>query len=193
MNPFKRTLKNTTQIHPTSALRFGLRLCSQITLCTLMLVSLHGWALTADRVQPITVDSDSAESNESQGITTYSGNVIMQQGSMRINADKIIIHNDNNKVTKIIALGKPAKYQQKPSEKEGLVVAKAHRLEYNIMQGSLHLIDQASLQQEGTSLTGNRIDYDVKKSVVKAGGDTSQNQRVKMVIPAKSLKQAEDE
>lgn len=153
----------------------------------------HASALSEDREMPITVDSDSAESDESKGITTYSGNVVMQQGSMRIDADEIIIHNDRNKVTQIVALGKPAKYQQKPSPKEGLVIAKARRLEYNIAQGSLHLVDNASLQQEGTSLSGSRIDYDVRESVVRAGGDADQKERVKMVIPAKALKQAEDE
>lgn len=158
-----------------------------------LLVGDTTFALTADREQAITVDSDVAESDESKGITTYAGNVVMQQGSMRINADKVIIHNNKNKVTQIIAIGQPARYQQKPSEKDGMVIAKAHRLEYNIAQGTLHLINQASLQQEGTSLSGNRIDYDVKKSVVKAGGDASQNERVKMVIPARSLKQDEDE
>lgn len=150
-------------------------------------------ALSEDREMPITVDSDRAEADESEGITTYSGNVVMQQGSMRIEADQIIIHNDRNKVTRIVALGTPARYQQKPSAKEGLVIAQAHRLEYNIAQGTLHLVREASLQQEGTSLSGARIDYDVRESVVRAGGDADQNERVKMVIPAKALKQAEEE
>lgn len=150
-------------------------------------------ALSEDREMPITVDSDRAEADESKGLTTYSGNVVMQQGSMRIEADQIIIHNDGNKVTQIVALGKPARYQQKPSADEGLVIAQAHRLEYNIAQGSLHLVREASLQQEGTSLSGARIDYDVRESVVRAGGDTEQNERVKMVIPAKALKNEETE
>lgn len=159
----------------------------------LLLLNTLCWGLTDDRTKPITVDCDTVESDESRGITTYSGNVIMQQGSMRINADKLIIHADKSKATRIIALGQPAKYQQKPSEQDGLVVAQANRLEYNIVQGSLHLINNASLSQEGTSLSGNRIDYDVKESVVKAGGDSTRKQRVKMVIPAKSLKLEEEE
>lgn len=162
-------------------------------LVAFLLFSSIATGLTDDRLQPITVDSDSAESNEDKGVTTYSGNVVMQQGSMRIDAEKLIIHNDKSKVTRIIALGQPAKYQQKPNVDQGLVIAQANRLEYNIVQGTLHLINNASLSQEGTSLTGNRIDYDVKKSVVSAGSDNSRNQRVKMVIPAKSLKLEEEE
>ncbi len=151
------------------------------------------FALSSDRNQAITIHSDSAERDEIKGTTTYSGNVVMQQGSMRIDAEEVVIVNDKSKVTQIVATGNPARYQQKPSADDGPVVAQANRLEYNIAQDTLHLIDNALLQQEGTSLSGNRIDYDVKKSVVKAGGDASQNERVKMVIPARSLKQQEEE
>lgn len=151
------------------------------------------FGLASDRAQSITIMSDSAERNEQKGTTTYAGNVIMEQGSMRIDAEKVVIYNTKNKVTKIIASGTPARYQQKPSAKEGLVVAQAFRIEYNIADETLHLINSAFLKQEGTSLSGKRIDYDVKQSVVKAGGDKQQKERVKMVIPARALKQEEDE
>jgi lipopolysaccharide export system protein LptA len=150
-------------------------------------------ALPSDRYQAITIHSDSAERDEIKGTTTYSGNVVMQQGSMRIDAEQVVIFNDKTKVTQIVATGSPARYQQKPSEEKGPVIAEAQRLEYNIAQDTLHLIDNASLQQEGTSLSGNRIDYDVKKSVVTAGSDANQNERVKMVIPARALRQEGDE
>lgn len=152
-----------------------------------------GHALSSDRYQAITIHSDSAERDEIKGTTTYSGKVVMQQGSMRIDAEEVVIFNVKNKVTQIVATGNPARYQQKPAEDEGPVVAEALRLEYNIAEDTLHLIDNASLQQEGTSLTGNRIDYDVKKSVVTAGGDADQNERVKMVIPARALRREGEE
>lgn len=150
-------------------------------------------ALQSDRRQPITIDANTAERDEIAGTTTYSGNVQMAQGSMRIDADEIIIHNTKNKVTKIVARGKPAQYQQKPNEKEGKVIAKAHILEYRIAQETLRLIKSASLQQEGTSLSGNRIEYDVRKSVVKASGSNEQQERVRMVIPPKALRSDSEE
>lgn len=146
-------------------------------------------ALTSDRNQSISIQSDRAERDEAKGTTTYAGNVIMQQGSMRINAARVVIHNNKSKVTRIIAEGEPATYQQKPSEAEGLVVAEAKRLEYDVSNETLHLVERAKLQQEGTQLSGNRIDYDVKSSVVKAGGNAEQNERVHMVIPARALQE----
>lgn len=155
----------------------------------LIFLSSSALALSEDRSQSITILSDSAERDEVKGTTTYAGNVLMEQGTMKIEAQKVVIYNTKSKVTKIVATGKPVRYQQKPSADEEIVVAQANRLEYNIADDSLHLIDNAFLKQEGTSISGNRIDYDVKQSVVKAGGDTQQNERVKMVIPAHALKQ----
>lgn len=149
-------------------------------------------ALESDRNKPITITSNEAERDEIKGTTTYSGEVVMEQGSMRIDADTVVIHNTREKVTKIIALGKPARYQQKPNDSEGLVIAEANTLEYSLETESLHLIESASLKQEGTSLSGNRIDYDVRKSVVKAGSGKSATERVRMVIPPKALNNEKD-
>lgn len=161
-------------------------------LCALCAIaSPMSFALQSDRSQPITIDADTAERDEIAGTTTYAGKVLMAQGSMRIEADKIIIYNRKDKVTKIVAKGKPATYQQQPSEKEGKVVASAYVLEYQIDKETLRLIDSASLKQEGTSLSGNSIEYDVRRSVVKAGSNDDQNERVRMVIPPKALRTEE--
>jgi lipopolysaccharide export system protein LptA len=106
---------------------------------------------------------------------------------MKINADKVIIYSSKEKVTHIVATGKPVHYEQKPSEKQSLVIAQANTLEYQIQEEALHLIDSAFLEQEGTNLSGSRIDYDVKNSVVKAGGENKNRERVRMIINPKVL------
>lgn len=165
-----------------------MNLFSKMVAATLLCVGTNAVALQSDRSQPITIDADSAERDELAGTTTYSGKVEMAQGSMRINADEIVIYNTKDKVTKIIAKGKPAAYQQKPSDKAGKVVAKANILEYRIDQETLRLLEGASLQQEGTSLSGTTIEYDVRKSVVKADSNNKDSGRVRMVIPPKALR-----
>ncbi|MEY4590995.1 MAG: lipopolysaccharide transport periplasmic protein LptA [Pseudomonadota bacterium] len=156
-------------------------------LACLLCSSAHLWALQSDRGEPINIEADTAERDESKGTTTYAGAVLMKQGSMKINADKVIIYSTKEKVTHIIATGRPVHYEQKPSEKQALVIAQANTLEYQIQEESLHLIESAFLEQEGTNLSGNRIDYDVKNSVVKAGGESKNRERVRMVINPKVL------
>ena len=172
--------------------RFNRALSAALTLVSLAAPGL-AVALAEDREQPIEISADRAERDEGQGTTTYAGGVVMQQGSMRIDATEVIIYNDRNKVTKIVALGEPAQYQQKPSADDGLVVAQAQRLEYDIAAETLRLIEGASLKQEGTSLSGNRIDYDVRRAVVKAGSNEAQTERVRMVIPPRALKYGDED
>ncbi len=157
-----------------------------------------GLALQSDRKAQLIIESTTAERDEAKGTTTYAGAVVMQQGSMKINDDKIVVYNakdkttNKNRVTHIIATGSPARYEQKPSETEAVVVAQASTLEYQVMDESLHLIDSAFLEQEGTSLSGSRIDYDVRNSVVKAGGQTTSRERVRMVITPNMLGSDDD-
>ena len=160
------------------------------TLAITWIVSGPLWALPDDREQDLEYTADDFEFDENKQTVTISGSVVMEQGSMRIDADKVVIYNQDDKVTKIIATGNPARYQQLPAINQEPIRAKANRLEYQVEQETIHLIDNASLVQQGTSLTGSRIDYDVRKSVVKASSDSNSSgkkKRVKMVIPPKSI------
>ena len=146
------------------------------------------WALASDKEQPIHISSDSAERNEKKGITIYTGSVQMEQGTLRIDADKVVIHSVNNEISKIVATGKPAEYRQKPSPQKQMVIAKGDTIEYMLDVEKLFLINNASLRQnDGTIMTGKRIDYDIKESLVKAESSktNTKNDRIHMVIQPK--------
>jgi len=157
-----------------------------------LLVNISLWsvaasALPTDRAQPIHIKSDSAHSNQKQGLTTYSGSVQMDQGSLQILADKVIIKSLDNKVSKIVAVGKPAQYQQQPSPESEIVTATGERIVYLVDKETLTLSENASLNQNGTIMTGKHIDYDIKQSVVRAAKDSedTDSERIHIVIPAK--------
>lgn len=157
----------------------------------LLLLSGNLCALPSDQEQPISYQADRAERDNQLGTTTLEGTVIMQRGSIRIEADRVIIEDRDDKIAVIIAMGNPARYQQTPREGADPVVASANTLEYRLAEQRLHLIGQASLVQGGSSLTGTRIDYDVNQSVVTAGSDNlNRSERVRMIIPAKALESA---
>ena len=61
-----------------------------LLLCTIL--SAAAVALPDDREKTISIESDSAERNEKTGLTVYQGNVIISQGSILIEADKITLH-----------------------------------------------------------------------------------------------------
>lgn len=147
-------------------------------------------ALDSDREQPIHISSDTAERNDKKGITTYTGAVQMDQGSMSIKADKVVLHsNANNDITLVVATGQPAEYRQKPAPDKEVVIARGNTIEYKLDTEKLHIIENASLRQgDGTTLTGKVINYDLKTSVVKAEGGsstTTEPGRIHMTIPPK--------
>jgi len=163
---------------------------SALFLLALLPLSYDLQALPSDKDQPIHIASDRAQRNTLSGETTYSGDVEMNQGTLSIRADHITIRSDkNNKASEIVAKGSPAHYQQIPETSKPLVIAKGDTIVYSIAKGQLVLTDNASLQQDdGTLITGSRIFYDTKASVVTAngGGNDNNSGRIHMVIPPKA-------
>lgn len=156
-----------------------------LSMTVLLLSATPCLALSTDRNQPIHILSDAAERNEKKGITIYTGKVRMDQGSMRILAEKVTIHSIDNQVSKIVATGSPAHYQQQPSPDKETVTAKGNTIEYLLDEEKIVLIENASLDQQGTSMTGKRIRYDIKASQVNAIGGNSAQEQIHMVIPPK--------
>lgn len=153
-------------------------------------------ALPEDSKQNMDIQADTYEFDFQRSTTTFQGNVSLKQGSLQIQADTLVYYGKFEEgkslgAGKIIATGEPAKFRQKPNMDAEPVNAIANRLEYSVKDETLFLIDNASLDQDGTSLSGSRIEYDVKQALVKASGGTAtkdgDQERVRMVIPPKTL------
>ena len=70
-------------------------------------------ALPSDANQPIRLLADRATYVERTGVTTYSGNVTIEQGSLKIAADNITLNLSNDrKISSATATGRPATFQQ---------------------------------------------------------------------------------
>ena len=143
-----------------------------------------GLALPDDRNQPIYIQSDRAERDERKGTTVYTGDVEIDQGSLHISADRVTIAMDGDQVTRIDALGAPAKMHQKPSPEREPVYARATTIQYDVAREILTLIEQAAVTQEGSTVKGERIEYFVQEQRVKASSGSAESgaSRVQMVI-----------
>lgn len=147
-------------------------------------------ALPSDRQQPIKIESDQAEQDEKRGTTTYTGSVVIRQGTIKINADKVTVFSNTDQVDKIVCVGNPAHYQQLPDPQDGMVFASADTIEYYLSRDKIYLLKNASLEQNGSVITGEKIDYDIKAEVVKATAGRNKKERIHMVIPPSNQKDA---
>lgn len=139
-------------------------------------------ALPDDSEQPIYIKSNSAVRDDKQGTTIYAGNVDMQQGSMRIKANKVTLHSTDESITRIVAEGSQeqlASFKQQPEPNAGDTEALAETIEYQVADDIITLINNASLTQaDGSTISSNKITYDVNAARVEAGGENGQVETV---------------
>ena len=159
-------------------------------------------ALESDAHQPVSVLAERAAFNPNQGIATYTGNVEMEQGSLKITAHKVIIYRQaDGEIEKIIAEGQsvPVHLQQQPNPGEPLVQAYGMSMEYQAASQQVTLTGQARLENGRDSFSGERIHYQMQSQQIQAWGqsqsaDDSDNGRVRiMLLPKTSPTQSADE
>jgi lipopolysaccharide export system protein LptA len=132
---------------------------------------LPAWALSSDREQPMHIESDRAELDEQKGISLYIGNVRVTQGTLVLTGDHMTVYQDGANLERIILLGRPATYRQRPDGKDEDMRAEALRMEYFADPERVILIDQAVAWQGENSFRSDRIVYEVAQDRV-LGGDT---------------------
>jgi len=157
------------------------RLWNRCFLLVLILIPVNSWGLSSDRDQPMLIEADRAELDDSKGISIYRGNVKVTQGTMLLTGDIMTVHNKGNDVEKVIMEGKPATYSQRPDSKDKDVRASALHMEYYTNPEKIILIKQAEVEQEGDVLRSERIEYDVPTDKVNAGTNQP-NERVRITI-----------
>jgi lipopolysaccharide export system protein LptA len=151
---------------------------------TLLLIPVAALALPEDSSQPINIQSDRASqvSLAAGEKTEYFGNVVITQGSMKINGDHIVIHSHERRVTSIIATGKPAQFEQQSDPGKAPIKAQANTLDYRLNNDTVVLTENAYIEQDGTTVSGNQIEYNIGSEQVRASGNKENSSRVKMVL-----------
>lgn len=181
------SMRKNPDKNPRCALIWGMLLACSVTALPLA-------ALPEDRDQPIRIEADEALRDEKQGFTRYQGNVKMDQGSLHIEADRITVYHDQREADRIIAEGKPATLQQQPEPDKGLVKARAQMIEYFKAEDRIRLSREANIEQEGSIVTGDSIDYYISEQLVRADSDKSrEDSRVQVLIPAQAIQDDREE
>lgn len=160
-----------------------LRSAKHLAILLTGMLSLNAVALESDRDQPIYVAADRASIDDNTGITVYTGNVDISQGSMILRGDRVELRRDaDGNVDQIISDGEPAYFEQQPSAEQAVTVATGKKLDYAVGTQLLKITGDAKVTQAGDEFTGARINYDMDKALVDAFSDTKSDKRVRMVI-----------
>ena len=109
---------------------------------------------------------------------TYQGNVVIQQGTLKVSADELEIDASKGEGNEIfIATGNPAKYSQQ-QEDGSIVTAQADIIEYHRQTRSLSLNGNAQIKQNSSSVQGESITFNMELEQIIAQGSDQESGRV---------------
>ena len=150
--------------------------------------------LPDDRLQAIEITAERAIRDEKAGYTVYSGDVILEQGSLHIEADKLTIFHDREAADRIVAVGEPAKLRQQPEIDKAFVTASARRIVYEKSRERVLLREDATIEQDGAVVSGESIDYFMAEQRVRADAAAEdESARVQVIIPAEVIEAQNDD
>lgn len=136
----------------------------------------------------IVIASLGAEVSLDEGITIFRGTeaqpVVITQGSMEISGIEITIDaidGDLSKISKITAIGKPARFHQQPNSDSAIIYAKGNNIVYDDARQLITIREYAELIQDRNTITGHLIEYEIESRKARAVSGSSDD-RVKMSI-----------
>ncbi|HUL12652.1 MAG TPA: lipopolysaccharide transport periplasmic protein LptA [Methylococcaceae bacterium] len=145
-------------------------------------------ALDSDSKQPMYIEANSATYDEAKGETVYIGDVKTIQGSLEVYSDQMTVYQKEGKTDKIVATGNPVRLKQTPEGAKEDMHGTSQRAEFFPETGLLILLDKALVWQGDTPdlsnrVASDRIEYDSRKSVMKAGVPAGSGKRVRVTLP----------
>ncbi len=140
--------------------------------------------ITPDSEQPLKIESSFVEFDDQKGIATYTGNVIANQGSRHLTADKLTIYRgENNKIDVMIAIGEPAHFQSQPDLQKPMGFGTANTIKYFTKEDKVDLIGNAKLEQDGDIVEGHFLIYFFQSGLLKS--EPSIHQRTTVTLKPK--------
>jgi lipopolysaccharide export system protein LptA len=138
-------------------------------------------ALPEDRNQPIQLEASRGQIDQKTGVSIYEGNVVISQGSMRLNADVATIHIKDGGFQRMEATGNPVNLRYRPTADKPEILGASQRVEYDVAGARVIMSGNARLTQGQDVFTGDRVEYDLKSDVVRARG-AGNNGRIQFTI-----------
>ncbi|WP_076415886.1 lipopolysaccharide transport periplasmic protein LptA [Shewanella sp. UCD-KL12] len=146
----------------------------------LCITSFSGVAKQDDLMQEVKISAASQEADIKNNQMIFNGPVEVTQGSIKILADELRASSKEDGGGKIlIAVGDPATYTQ-IMEDGRPATASAQEIRYELSNRTLTLVGNASLEQDGSQVTGNMIRYNIEQQQLIA--ESKGNDRVITII-----------
>jgi lipopolysaccharide export system protein LptA len=124
----------------------------------------------ADREKDINVNADHLYGDDANRTSTFEGNVIITQGTMRMTANKVTIREDADRHKFYVAYGNPVTFRQKKDNVDEYVEGYAQRAEFDDLNDIVRLYEKARVTSNANVINGEYIQYDMGKELAEVQG-----------------------
>lgn len=131
------------------------------------------FAEKADRSKEIVIDAARNTADQAKNVLVLEGMVTLEQGTMRITADKMTVKRDDQEFifAELIAmLGKQITFREKREGFNDFMEGTADRAEFDDKARTIKLFTRAKLKTGNDVLTGDYIYYNSDTQVIQADG-----------------------
>ena len=128
-------------------------------------VSLGG-AFVADPAAPLEVTSDSLSVDQATGEATFSGNVVVAQGDLRLQAGEVEVRytEETQEIARLLATGGVTLVTATEA-------AEAETADYDLAAGTLTLAGEVLLTQGGAAISADRMVVDLDAGTAQLDGN----------------------
>lgn len=156
--------------------------------CLMLLVSPLCHAERSDRDKPVNIDADQVIVDEAKQISTFTGQVLLTQGTMAIRGDKVVVLQDSAGFKHGTAYGHAASFRQKREGLDEYVEGSAERIEFDTRADTVDFHGKAKVTRARDEVRGAHINYNLKTEIFQADGAAAGGapQRVHAVLHPKA-------
>ena len=149
------------------------RSLNSVLWCSLLLLawsgSVHGE--NADREKPIHLESDRVIVDDVAQTSVFEGNVDLTQGTLQIQAAKIVLTQDKQGYKHCTATGKLASFRQKHEGTAEYMEGYGERIVYDTRAETVDFFVQARVKRAQDDVQGDHIAYSTRTEVFQVSGD----------------------
>jgi len=128
----------------------------------------------SDREKPMNIEADRMLVDDSKKESVFEGNVVLTQGTLRLEGDRVNVRQDADGFQFGIAYGRPAKFRQRRDGTDDYIEGYADRLEYDGKKDMLQMFGVARLTKGNDEVRGDYISYNAKTEFFQVlGGGTA--------------------
>ncbi|WP_159879212.1 MULTISPECIES: lipopolysaccharide transport periplasmic protein LptA [Aquitalea] len=139
-----------------------------------------------DRDKPIEISADRGNLDQLKGVTVWQGNVIIIQGTLKLNADRATVTQDKQGNQTMQATGRQVVFRQKMDGKNEWIEGQANQLDYNTVTHAAVLTGNARVKRGNDLVIGNVITYNTETEMYDvSSGASSNGGRVTAIIQPK--------